>query len=140
MTKVKLQSENLRFVRQELSSKITKQASSGLQHSLWRLEITMYDFMEMEIIHPTGDSRGPVHEQPRRDLPTSSQDLIQLSVGTVLHDDAVTRGLSADAPSERAHASHETDRQTRIHSYVCGAGPRLTQMTSKLMQTTVLDS
>lgn len=65
----------------------------------------MYNLMEMKIIHPTGDARGPVHEQAGRDLPASSQDLVQLPVSTVLHDDAVARRLSAHAPLKKAHAS-----------------------------------
>lgn len=65
----------------------------------------MYNLVEMEIIHSTGDSRGPVHKQPGRDLPASSQDLVQLSVGTVLHDDAVARGLSANTPLKKTYSS-----------------------------------
>lgn len=65
----------------------------------------MYNLVEMEIIHPTGDSCGPVHEQPGRDLPASSQDLVQLPVGTVLHNDAIARGLSANTPLKRTYSS-----------------------------------
>lgn len=61
----------------------------------------MYDFMKMEIIHPTSNSCGPVHEQPRCDLPAGSQDLIKLSMGTVLHDDAIAWSLSADTPLKK---------------------------------------
>lgn len=61
----------------------------------------MYDFMEMQIIHPTSNSRGPIHEQPRCDLSASSQDFVKLSVGTVLHDDAVAWGLGANSPLKK---------------------------------------
>lgn len=65
----------------------------------------MYNLMEMEVIHPTGDPCGPVHEQPGRDLPAGPQDLVQLSVGTVLHDDAVARCLSANTPLKETYGS-----------------------------------
>lgn len=56
----------------------------------------MDDLMEVKIVHAPGDAHGPVHEQGRVDLPACSQHLIQLSLGTVLHDDAVTWSLGTN--------------------------------------------
>lgn len=56
----------------------------------------MDDLVEVKIIHAPSDTHGPVHEQRWRDLPACSQHLIELSLGTVLHDNAVTRSLSTN--------------------------------------------
>lgn len=58
----------------------------------------MDDFVEVQVVHATGNPCGPVHQQPRGDLPAGPQDLVELPVGTVFHDDAVTRGLRANSP------------------------------------------
>lgn len=55
----------------------------------------MDDLVEVQIVHPSGDAHGPVHEQAWLDLPACSQHLIQLPLCTVLHDDAVAGGLRA---------------------------------------------
>lgn len=56
----------------------------------------MDDLVEVEIVHAPGDAHGPVHQQGGMDLPARSQHLKQLSLGTVLHDDAVTRSLGTN--------------------------------------------
>ncbi len=57
----------------------------------------MNDLVEVKIVHAASDAHGPVHQQRWLDLPACSQHLIQLSLGAVLHDDAVTWSLGADA-------------------------------------------
>lgn len=71
----------------------------------------MDDFVEVQVVHATGNARGPVHQQPRGDLPASPQDLVELPVGTVLHDDAVARGLRADSPVKENTQWGAADRQ-----------------------------
>lgn len=66
--------------------------------SLWWLEVSMDDFVKVQIIHPTCNPCGPIHKQPRGDFPPCSQDFVELSVCTVLHDNAVAWGLSANSP------------------------------------------
>lgn len=58
----------------------------------------MDDLVEVKIVHASSDAHGPVHEQGWLDLPACSQHLIQLSLGTVLHDDAVTWSLGTNTP------------------------------------------
>jgi len=57
----------------------------------------MDDFVKVQVIHPTCNPRGPIHKQPRGDFPPCSQDFIELSMCTVLHDDTVAWGLSANS-------------------------------------------
>lgn len=58
----------------------------------------MDDLVEVKIVHAPSDAHCPVHEQGWMDLPACSQHLIQLSLGTVLHDDAVTWSLGTNTP------------------------------------------
>lgn len=58
----------------------------------------MDDLVEVEIVHSPSDTHGPVHEQGRLDLPACPQHLIQLSLGTVLHDYAVAWSLGTNTP------------------------------------------
>lgn len=58
----------------------------------------MDDLVKVKIVHAAGDAHGPVHKKGGRDLPACSQDLVQLPLGAVLHDDAVTRRLGANTP------------------------------------------
>lgn len=58
----------------------------------------MDDFVEVQVVHATGNPCGPVHQQPWGDLPAGPEDLVELPVGTVFHDDAVARGLGANSP------------------------------------------
>lgn len=58
----------------------------------------MDDFVKVQIIHPTCNPCGPIHKQPRGDFPPCSQDFIELSMCTVLHDNTVAWGLSANSP------------------------------------------
>lgn len=58
----------------------------------------MDDFVKVQIIHPTCNPCGPIHKQPRGDFPPCSQDFVELAMCTVLHDDTVARGLSANSP------------------------------------------
>lgn len=58
----------------------------------------MDDFVKVQIIHPTCNPRGPIHKQPRGDFPPCSQDFVELSMCTVLHDNTVAWGLSANSP------------------------------------------
>lgn len=58
----------------------------------------MDDLVEMEVVHSSSDAHGPVHQQGRVDLPACSQHLVQLALGAVLHDNAVTRSLGTNTP------------------------------------------
>lgn len=58
----------------------------------------MDDFVKVQIIHPACNPCGPIHKQPRGDFPPCSQDFIELSMCTVLHDNTVAWGLSANSP------------------------------------------
>lgn len=58
----------------------------------------MDDLVEMEVVHSSGDAHGPVHQQGRVDLPSRSQHLVELALGAVLHDDAVTWSLRTNTP------------------------------------------
>jgi len=59
------------------------------------------DLVEVKIVHAPSDAHGPVHEQGWMYLPACSQHLIQLSLGTVLHDDTVARSLGTNTSVER---------------------------------------
>ena len=56
----------------------------------------MDDLVEVKIVHAPGDPHGPVHEKGGRDLPACSQHLVQLSLSTVLHENAVTWSLGTN--------------------------------------------
>lgn len=58
----------------------------------------MDDLVEMEIVHPSSDAHGPVHQQGRMDLPACSQHLVELALGAVLHNNAVTWSLGTNTP------------------------------------------
>lgn len=58
----------------------------------------MDDLVKVQVIHATSDPSGPIHKQPRSDFPACTQDFIELSMCTILHDDTVARGLSANSP------------------------------------------
>lgn len=60
----------------------------------------MDDLVKMKIVHSPSNAHGPVHEQRWGDLPSCSQHLVQLSLGTVFHNDAVTWSLSTDTPED----------------------------------------
>lgn len=66
--------------------------------SLWWLEVSVDDLVEMEIVHPSSDAHGPVHQQGRMDLPACSQHLVELALGAVLHNNAVTWSLGTNTP------------------------------------------
>lgn len=68
------------------------------QNSLGRLQVSVDDLVEVKVVHAPSDAHGPVHEQGRGDLPACPEHLVQLSLGTVLHDDTVTGSLSTDSP------------------------------------------
>jgi len=59
------------------------------------------DLMEVEVVHAPGDAHGPVHQEGGGDLPAGPQHLVELALGTVLHQDAVARRLSAHTPTQR---------------------------------------
>lgn len=65
----------------------------------------MDDLVEVKIVHAPRDAHGPVHEKGRSDLPARSQHLVQLPLGTVLHEDAVTWSLGTNT-SESGEKKH----------------------------------
>lgn len=66
----------------------------------------MDDFVQVQVVHAAGNAGGPVHQQPGGHLPPCPQHLVQLALSTVLHDDAVARGLSAHAPRLDKRSGH----------------------------------
>lgn len=64
-------------------------------NSLWRFEVSVDDLVQMQVVHATGNSWRPVHQHLGGHFPPCSQHLIQLALGAIFHDDAVTRCLSA---------------------------------------------
>lgn len=66
--------------------------------SLGGLEVSVDDLVEVQVVHAPGDAHGPVYEQGGGDLPACSQHLVQLALGTVLHQDTVAGSLGADTP------------------------------------------
>ena len=67
----------------------------------------MDDLVQVKVVHAAGNARGPVHQHPGGHFPPRPQHLIQLTLGTVLHDDAVTRCLSAHTPKiVKTHQKH----------------------------------
>ena len=55
-------------------------------------------FVEVQVVHAPGDAHGPLHHERGGDLTASPQHLIQLALGTVLHQNTVAGGLGADTP------------------------------------------
>lgn len=73
-------------------------SASKREDSLRRLEISVNDLVQVKVVHAAGNAWGPVHQHPGGHFPPCPQHLIQLTLCTVLHDDAVARCLSAYAP------------------------------------------
>lgn len=71
------------------------------------LEVPMNDFVEVEVVHATCDAHGPFNQEGGGDFTARPQHLIQLALGTVFHQDTVTRSLGAHAPG-RKHGSQIT--------------------------------
>lgn len=61
----------------------------------------MNDLVTVKVVHATGYLLGPVQDQSRWDLLPVPQDFVQLTVGTVLHDDAITRSLCTHTPTRQ---------------------------------------
>lgn len=61
----------------------------------------MDDFVEVEVVHATCNAHGPVNQEGGGDFTARPQHLIQLALGAVFHQDAVTRSLGADAPGRK---------------------------------------
>ena len=61
----------------------------------------MYDLVRVEVVHAAGDLLGPVDEERGGKLLVVTEDLVQLTVRAVLHDDTVTRRLCAHTPRVR---------------------------------------
>ena len=75
----------------------------------------MDDLVEVKIVHAPSDAHGPVHEQGGMDLPACSQHLVQLALGTVLHDDAVTWSLGTNtSASVEKHVQFVKTKHIRL--------------------------
>ena len=61
----------------------------------------MDDLVEVQVVHAAGDARCPVHQEGGGDLAAGAQHLVQLALGTVLHQDAEAWGLGAHPPGGR---------------------------------------
>ena len=58
----------------------------------------MDDLVRVEVVHAVGDLLGPVDEQRGRQTLVITQDLVELAVRAVLHDDTVAWRLRAHTP------------------------------------------
>ena len=68
------------------------------------LEVSVDDFVEVQVVHASCDAHGPVNQEGGGDFTPRPQHLVQLALGAVLHQDTVTRSLGAHAPG-RKHGS-----------------------------------
>ena len=98
----------------EVIGSSTYRSATKLKHSyhdclLGRLEVSVDDLVEVEVVHASSHAHGPVDEQGGGDVPTRPQHLVQLALGTVLHQDTVTRGLGADTPEWRRAEREERE-------------------------------
>lgn len=66
---------------------------------LRRLEVSVNDLVTVKVVHATGYLLGPVQDQSWWNLLPVPQDFVQLTVGTVLHDDAITWSLCTHTPT-----------------------------------------
>ena len=64
---------------------------------LWTFQISVYDLVLMEVVHPSGDLLGPLHQLLGRHLLAVPEQIEEGAVGAVLHDDAEHRGLDTHA-------------------------------------------
>ncbi|KAH9395262.1 hypothetical protein TYRP_020824, partial [Tyrophagus putrescentiae] len=64
------------------------------------LEVAVDDAVVVEVVHARGDLPCPLHDEAGRDLAAALEQLVELSVGTELHDDAVAAGRGAAHPPE----------------------------------------
>lgn len=94
-------------IRSEISGIVT--SLSLLRYSLGRLEVSVDDFVEVEVVHATCNAHGPVNHEGGGDFAARPQHLIQLPLGTVFHQDTVTRSLGAHAPVEGGEARQSDD-------------------------------
>lgn len=78
-----------------------------VEYLLWGLEVSVDDFVEVQVIHASCDAHGPVHQEGGGDFTPRPQHLVQLALGAVLHQDTVTRSLGAHSPG-RKHGSQTT--------------------------------
>lgn len=68
---------------------------------LRRLEVSVNDLVTVKVVHATGYLLGPVQDQSWWNLLPVPQDFVQLTVGTVLHDDAITWSLCTHTPTRQ---------------------------------------
>ena len=71
-----------------------------LQILLWTFQISVYDLVLVEIVHPRGDLLGPLHQLLGRDLLAVPEQVEQGAVGAELHHDAEHRGLDTDSSAK----------------------------------------
>lgn len=80
----------------------------------------MNDLVTVKVVHATGYLLGPVLDQSRWDLLPVPQDFVQLTVGTVLHDDAITRSLRTHTPTRQKNSiSKNTDIEAFSIDFKC---------------------
>ena len=72
----------------------------------------MDDLVEVQVVHAPCDAHRPLHEQGGGDLTASPQHLVQLALGTVLHQDAVAWSLGADTPGGTSTNSPQLEEHT----------------------------
>lgn len=62
----------------------------------------MDDFMGVQVAHAIGYLLRPIHEQYRGQVLPIPENLVELTVGAILHDDAVAWGLNAHTPGMKS--------------------------------------
>lgn len=84
------------------------------------LEVPVNDLVTVKVVHATGYLLGPVEDQSRWDLLPVPQDFVQLTVGTVLHDDAITWSLRTHTPMRQKNSiSKNTDIEAFSLDFKC---------------------
>lgn len=77
---------NLQGNDEESAFKFSHQTRCTEQvHLLGGLEVSMDDFVEVEVVHATRDAHGPVNQEGGGDFTARPQHLIQLALSAVFH-------------------------------------------------------
>lgn len=82
------------------------------------LEVSVYDFVKVKVVHASCNAHGPVHQEGGSDFPARPQHLVQLALGAVFHQDTVTRSLGTHTPREQ-EMWHEEEKETHHERSGC---------------------
>ena len=79
---------------------------------LERLEVSVDDFLGVQVLHAGSDLPGPAHHLRGEDLDPRPDVIVERSSAAVLQDDAIARRLRTDTPKKEIVAKkglHNTD-------------------------------